>query len=68
MVVFFRRKFQETWQKIFLLYNYYLCFGTWVAGVLAVLLHCRPLHKIWQAYPGPGSECDLTLLESALFN
>ncbi|KAJ0423104.1 hypothetical protein BJY00DRAFT_310701 [Aspergillus carlsbadensis] len=28
-----------------------------IAVNMAIALHCRPFHKLWQIYPDPGAEC-----------
>ncbi|KAL2830401.1 hypothetical protein BJY01DRAFT_254653 [Aspergillus pseudoustus] len=33
------------------------CAASFVGVFLAVIFHCRPLHKAWQVYPDPGREC-----------
>ncbi|KAL3485055.1 hypothetical protein BJX62DRAFT_243313 [Aspergillus germanicus] len=33
------------------------CAASFVGVFMAVMFHCRPLHKTWQVYPDPGREC-----------
>ncbi|PYI03982.1 hypothetical protein BO78DRAFT_348602, partial [Aspergillus sclerotiicarbonarius CBS 121057] len=36
------------------------CVATYPAAILTILLHCTPLHRLWQIYPNPGRGCTQT--------
>lgn len=42
-------------------FNAVLCASTYIAVILTIFLHCRPLEKNWQVYPDPGRKYTLTL-------
>ncbi|BDD56231.1 hypothetical protein MPDQ_005603 [Monascus purpureus] len=34
-----------------------VCVNCYIAVMVIILAHCRPIHKNWQVYPDPGSTC-----------
>lgn len=52
--------FQQKLVKI----NAGLCIATYVAVILTIFLHCRPLTKHFQVYPDPGRMSPIQALRS----
>ncbi|KAB8071482.1 hypothetical protein BDV29DRAFT_197345 [Aspergillus leporis] len=57
MLFFYNRLTLGLVQQKLVKFNAVLCLCTYVAVILTIFLHCRPLYKNWQVYPNPGLNC-----------
>ncbi|KAE8376036.1 hypothetical protein BDV26DRAFT_294452 [Aspergillus bertholletiae] len=57
MLFFYNRLTLGLVQQKLVKFNAVLCACTYVAVILTIFLHCRPLHRNWQVYPDPGINC-----------
>ncbi|KAL6229649.1 hypothetical protein BDW75DRAFT_235036 [Aspergillus navahoensis] len=57
MLFFYNRLTLGLFQQKLVKFNVVLCVATYVAVILTIFLHCRPLTKHFQVYPDPGLNC-----------
>ncbi|EAW12317.1 uncharacterized protein ACLA_062820 [Aspergillus clavatus NRRL 1] len=57
MLFFYNRLTLGLVQQKLVKLNAVMCLCTYIAVILTIFLHCRPLHKHWQVTPDPGANC-----------
>ncbi|KAL4770625.1 hypothetical protein BDW60DRAFT_208999 [Aspergillus nidulans var. acristatus] len=57
MLFFYNRLTLGLFQQKLVKFNVGLCAATYVAVILTIFFHCRPLSKHFQVYPDPGLNC-----------
>ncbi|KAL2823777.1 hypothetical protein BDW59DRAFT_148324 [Aspergillus cavernicola] len=57
MLFFYNRLTLGLMQQKLVKFNAVLCASTFVAVIMTIFLHCRPISKHFQVYPDPGLNC-----------
>ncbi|KAL2858615.1 hypothetical protein BJY01DRAFT_241944 [Aspergillus pseudoustus] len=57
VLIYYHRIMCGVTQQMIIRITALYCGLSFIAINLAIALHCRPFHKLWQIYPDPGLEC-----------